>query len=399
MTPAASLRVTSPRSQALRHRVHVGPAGVQGRVHVGELALDELELADRAVELAAFVHVGDHHVEARLHEAEGPRREHEALVVEAAHEHPRPLPDPAEHVLRRHLAVVEDELAGVRAPHPELVELLRGREPGHSLLDEERGEPAGARGRVGAGVDDEGVGVRAVRDPHLGAVEDEAVAPALGLRAHAHHVRARPRLAHRERPDVLAPDEGRKVAVLLLLASVAADLVDAQVRVRAVAQAHRGRRPAHLLHRDAVLGVAEPDPAVLLLDGDPEDAEVAHLGPEVGGEVVRLVDRRRPGRDLVRGEAHHAVADEVGLVAEAEVEAGKLVRKRYGAHLLAPAGWTRPKYAPSRRYPPPRPGDCSAYTWKRILRKWHKLPFICQTKFSRPPASARTRTAAAFPPG
>ena len=295
------------------------------------------------------MHVGDHHVEAGLHEAEGSRREHQALVVEAAHQHPRAFADPAEHVLRRDLAVVEEELAGVRSPHPELVELPRGGEPGESLLDDERGEPPGTRVGVRAGVDHEGVGVRPVRDPHLAAVEEEAVTLAFGPRPHAHHVRARPRLAHREGADVLAPDEGWKVAALLFLAPVAADLVDAQVRVRAVAQAHRRRRAAHLLHRDAVLGIAEPDPAVLLLDGDPEDAEIAHLRPEVGGEVVRLVDRRRPGRDLVRGEAHHAVPDEVGLVAEAEVEAGSLVRAGYGAHRSSCASGTGPKYAPTRR--------------------------------------------------
>src|SRR5579884_663467 len=49
--------------------VNIGFAGVHGRVHVGELALDQLELADRLAELLAVVDVGDHDVEAGLHDA------------------------------------------------------------------------------------------------------------------------------------------------------------------------------------------------------------------------------------------------------------------------------------------------------------------------------------------
>ena len=53
-------------------------------VHVGDLALHQLERADRLAELLALVHVGQHHVHAGLHDADRPRRQHRALVVEAA---------------------------------------------------------------------------------------------------------------------------------------------------------------------------------------------------------------------------------------------------------------------------------------------------------------------------
>ena len=97
----------------LRHGVDVGPAGVQRHIHVGELALHQLEGADRLAELLALVDVGQHHVEAGLHDSEGPGREHRSLVIEPGHQHPHPAVHRPEHILLRHLAVLEHEFAGV----------------------------------------------------------------------------------------------------------------------------------------------------------------------------------------------------------------------------------------------------------------------------------------------
>src|SRR5215831_16158782 len=156
--------------ERLPDRVDVSAARGERRVHVGELALHQLELADRLAELLALVHVGHDDVEAGRHDAERPAGEHRALVVEARHQHlhaPRFL---AEHVLRGHLAVAEHQLAGVGAAHPELVELLRGGETLHAFLDDEGGDRLRR-----LSVDDEHVGVGAVGDPHLVAVEDVTV--------------------------------------------------------------------------------------------------------------------------------------------------------------------------------------------------------------------------------
>ena len=85
---------------------------------------------------------GSTDVHAGRHDAERAAGEHRALVVEAAHQHVDALAFLAEHVLGRHFAVAEHELAGVRAAHAELVELLRGGEALHALLDDEGGDAA-----------------------------------------------------------------------------------------------------------------------------------------------------------------------------------------------------------------------------------------------------------------
>ena len=57
---------------------------------------------------------------------------------------------------------------------------MAGRKTGKRLLDQEGGDAAGAGGAVGLGIDHERVGERAVGDPHFRAVEDVAVALAVG---------------------------------------------------------------------------------------------------------------------------------------------------------------------------------------------------------------------------
>ena len=65
IAPAASNRVVAPRSACLRHRVDIGAAGIHRRVHVGDLALHQLERADRRTELLAIVDIGHDEVEGR----------------------------------------------------------------------------------------------------------------------------------------------------------------------------------------------------------------------------------------------------------------------------------------------------------------------------------------------
>ena len=265
-------------------------------------------------------------------------REHDALVVEAAHQHGRALVDLAEHVVCGHLTVLEDQLAGVGAAHAELVQLLRGAKPVHAALDQERRDAARAGRGIGLGVDHQHLGVGAVGDPHLGSVQDVAVALLLGAGPHADHVRAGAGLAHGQRAHVLAADQLRQIALLLRVAAVAPDLIDAEVRMRPVAQADRGRRARDFLHGDDVLGVAQAAAAVFLLDRDPVQAERAQARPQIARELIGPVDRLGARRDLGLREAGDRIADHVRGFAEIEVERRK-AELRHGCPLRAEARW------------------------------------------------------------
>jgi hypothetical protein len=209
--------------EVLAHRVAVGARGLQDGVHVGDLALDQLELADALAELLAVVDVGHHVVHHRLHDADGAGGQHGALVVEAAHQHLGAAVQAAQHVGRRHFDVLEHQLAGVAAAHAQLVELLRDGEALHALLDQEGRDAARAQLGLGLGVDHQRVGVGAVGDPHLAAVEQVVAALVLGLQLHRDDVAAGAGLAHGQRAHVLAGDQLGQV--LLRCASVPLRLI------------------------------------------------------------------------------------------------------------------------------------------------------------------------------
>ena len=124
---------------------------------------------------------------------------------------------------------------------------------------------------------------------------------------------------------MLARDQLGQIAGALRGCAVQLDLVDAEVGVRAVAEPDRGRRPAHLLHGDAMLQVAEPAAAFLLLHGDTEKPEVAQPRPKVARELVARVDLLGPRRNLRLREALDRRADHVRRLAEPEIQAGHSV--------------------------------------------------------------------------
>ncbi len=211
------------------------------------------------------------------------------------------------------------------AAHAQLVELLRNAETLHALFNQKGRHTARAQLGLALGVHHQGVGIRAVGDPHLGAVEQVITALVFGLELHAQHVRARTGLGHGQGTDVLTTDELGQVFGALLGRAVALDLVDTQVGVRAVAQAHRGAGTGDFFHGDHVRQVAHVRAAVFLTHGDAQHAQVAHLAPQVHGELVVAVDFGRAGGDFGLGKVAHRVAQSVDVFTELEVQAGQVV--------------------------------------------------------------------------
>ena len=308
-------RVAGPR-----HGVDIGPGRVQGHVHVRHLGLDELEGTDGLAELAALADIGHDQVQAGLHDAQRPARQHRPLVVQPAHQDADAAVHRPHDAVLGDLAVLEDQLGGVGAAHAHLVELGTGGEAGETALDQEGGDAPGAGVWICAGIDHKDVGVGAVGDPELGSVEDIAVASPLGAQAHGDDVRARSRLAHGQGADMLARDQPGQMAGLLGLGSPAADLVHAKVGMGAVGQAHRGRGPGDLLHGHHMLEIAQAGAAILGLHRKAQEAQGAHLWPEVAGEGVVPVDGRGARGDALGSETGDGGPQGVGGLTQGEVE-------------------------------------------------------------------------------
>src|SRR5438270_4293969 len=125
----------------------------------------------------------------------------------------------AQPVAGRHLDVLEDDVAGGRAPDAQLVlELLDL--PGALLPLQHEGADAFRTGlRVGPGEGDEDGRLAGPGDEDLAAVEDVLLAVAFGGRLHRRRIRAGVGLAERVGGELLAGGQWRTETLLLLLAS------------------------------------------------------------------------------------------------------------------------------------------------------------------------------------
>ena len=117
-----------PAESRWRPTAQVRAAGLERGVHVGDLALDQLEFADR---LPNCLRSWIYGTTASRHAAMMPVGRPTAPRVRSrsAHQHLHAAVELAEDVFFRHFDVLEHQLARVRAAHAELVELCATEKP------------------------------------------------------------------------------------------------------------------------------------------------------------------------------------------------------------------------------------------------------------------------------
>ena len=167
--------------------------------------------------------------------------------------------------------------------HADLLQVAAPLEAVHPPLEHEQRHAAVALRRVGLDRRDHEVGVDAVRDERLGAVDDVVVAVADRRRRHRRQVRADARLGHRHRGDQLAGADAGQPALLLLVVGEVQEVRQADVVVQR--QAEPGGvdvGPLQLLgDHDVEAEVLDPAAAVLLGDLDAEEAVGAGDGEQL----------------------------------------------------------------------------------------------------------------------
>src|SRR5205085_10561533 len=120
------------------------------------------------------------------------------------------------------------------------------------------------------------------------------------------------------------------IPALPLFSSIAADLLAARVRGRAISQPDGGGGARDFFHRDAVLEIAQSRPAPFLLDRDAVHAELAQIGPKIARKDVAAVDLVGAWRDAISGKPAHAIAQHVGGLAQAEVKTANVIHAHVG---------------------------------------------------------------------
>ena len=221
---------------------------------------------------------------------------------------------------RRHARVLERQLCRVDSLIPQL---LKDAPHGHArcrlLLDDEDAHALIARLclEVRLGEHGEYLGVDAVGDPHLVAVQEVVVAVADGLSLDRLEVGAGVGLRHAEGAPSLAGGHAGEEARFHLLAAVRLDHPgDHRVCVEDAAQAHPAA--GQLLHDRGVGGEGEVQAAVLLRDRGAEHPQPLQLLDEVSGVFVRVLQLRGYRHDLFLHEAAHLRHDHLLLFGEGD---------------------------------------------------------------------------------
>ncbi len=151
-------------------------AGLQAKAdlghHVGKLQLEDLGAGDRLAKLLAVKPILTRGVVAELGRTKHTPADAIAGAVEAAERTFQPLDARQQRVLA-HLYILHHDLAGDRGPQAELAADLRRRKALHALVQHKAADLAAMC--LGLGPDHEDIGDRAVRDPHLGAIEHIAI--------------------------------------------------------------------------------------------------------------------------------------------------------------------------------------------------------------------------------
>ena len=113
-----------------------------------------------------------------------------------------------------------------------------------------------------------------------------------------------------------------QVARFLFGIAPAADLVDAEVGVCAIAQPYGRGRAGNFLLRDDMLQIAQAQAAIGLFHRNAVQAQFAHFRPQRTREPVLRIDPGGQRGDAVIGEAAAAVADHVRSLTQGEIEIG-----------------------------------------------------------------------------
>src|ERR1019366_3334497 len=270
-------------------------------VHAGELVLNGLELRERLAELPAFLHVLRRVVERVARNTDHLRADPDAALVQRIDRDLVSLAHVADDVLGGHLDVLERERERGGRADSELVLFLALVEALPLRLDEESGDALVALALVDAREDEEQLGLEAVRDPELAAVQEVAVALRRRRRREGERVGARPGLRQRIRGDLLL----RELRKILFLQSRRGPAQDRVVH-EGVLDVHddgAGRVDAGERLDDGD-GRAEvrAEAAELLRDLDSHEIEVEELPDEVRVHDVRLVHLAHFRADRLQGE-------------------------------------------------------------------------------------------------
>ena len=260
-------------------------------VHVGQLELGILELAQAATKLDTLLGVLDSLVDGAFGKTESLGGDTDTAAVEGLHGDLEAFAFLTEQVLLGDDAVFEDEVAGRAAADTHLLLVLTGGEAGEVLLNDEGGDTVVALALVGHGEHDESGGNVTVGDEALAAVEDVVAVLVLdsgGLLAGG--VGTGAGLGQTERADLAAGQKVRQILHLLFLGAVLENGSAAEGGVGGNDNSGGAANLSELLHAHGITENIAAGAAVLLREVNTHHAELGHLFDGLHGEALFLIE-------------------------------------------------------------------------------------------------------------
>lgn len=233
-----------------------------------------------------------------------------------------------------HADAVEGELGGGLAAQAEFAVDLAAGQAGGVGGDEEGGDPAVAGVGVRAGEEEDHVGPGAVGDEHLAAADDVRVPFAHGAGGQARGVRAGAGLGQAEAAEGLAGAQPGQPGALLLIGAPGGDGLGDQAEGDGDDAAHGGVAAAQFLGDERVGEVVAAGAAVLLGDGEAEEAQVAEFLHDGPVDALGAVPVGGVRGDLAVGERAGEAARGFLLLAELQVHGGLRVGRGSGCRAV-----------------------------------------------------------------
>src|SRR5262249_27969468 len=301
-------------------RIRQPAAGLDVGGHLRQPVTYRLLVGQGPAERLALAHVGDRVLEGPIGHGDGMQAGHQPLALKDTHDLVEANALAAEQVLRGDAHVGKRQLGGVRGAHAHLVEGAAHAEARRVALDEEHRDAAMAS-VVAAGLharrDEIHVGHRAIRDEHLGAVDDVVTAILHRARADGGHVAAAAGPGDGDGGHRLAAANGGQVLLLERLAARPVEMRRGHVAVDADRHRERPRARARALfvqhgrHHDVGAGAA-----VLLVVLEAQEAQLAHATEDRLGHLPRVLPGLHVRHDLFLHERPHRRSKHIVLIVE-----------------------------------------------------------------------------------
>src|SRR6185369_1467387 len=294
-------------------------AHLDAGVHVGQLELDRLEVADRSAELLALLGVGQRSLESPLGNAERLGSNADPAPVESLHGDLEPLPFLSKQVGCRNPQIVERKGGRVAPTDSHLLLVLENGHARQGQVDDEGGDSLVLEALVMGGKENAGAEAGAVGDEGLAAVDDNLVPLTAVHGRHAGDVAPDIRFGEEDAADLPAGGQVREISLLLRLGAETVDRVASKGGMGRDQHTAGAAGLGDLFHHDGIGKHVETGTLVFVGDITPHQPHGTHLLDQIVRDQVILVDLDGERFDLLVDEVPYAVLQYLVVLAQFEI--------------------------------------------------------------------------------